>query len=135
MNPKLLNRFSPLSRLRQKILATLIFCVATGTLPIFADTIPSGFKMKPEWRVGAEFAPAGVVPTNSFLKGHNSLDQRITTSLAGGLSVGFKFNPESRQGLLYKGLYQGIGFDVRSFTQAICSTILCRSTHIKVLPS
>ncbi|MDE5881407.1 MAG: acyloxyacyl hydrolase [Muribaculaceae bacterium] len=116
MKPKLLNRFSPLSTLRKRILATLIFCAAASTLPIFADTITSGFKMKPEWRVGAEFAPAGVVPTNSFIKGHNSLDKKITSSFAGGLNVGFKFNPQSRQGLLYKGLYQGIGFDVRSFT-------------------
>ncbi len=67
-----------------------------------------------QWHVGTEISPSYVVATNSFVKGENGLDKRIATSLSGSIRGGFSFSPNSREGRLYKGLYQGLGFDAQS---------------------
>ena len=55
------------------------------TLTAYADTIPSGFSRPLEWSVGAQFSPAFVPGTNSFLKGNNPLEKRISASFSGDL--------------------------------------------------
>ncbi len=68
-----------------------------------------------QWRVGIELSPAYVIPTNSSLKGDNLYGDRVKFSFAGSLRGDFSFSPYSREGRLYKGLYQGIGVDLRTF--------------------
>lgn len=80
-----------------------------------SDSIPDGFSMPMEWRTGVEVTPAWVPGTNDFLKGNNPEGKRISANLSGDIRADFSFNPESRQGMLYKGLYQGIGVGFNSF--------------------
>ena len=80
-----------------------------------ADEVPSGFSLAPQWNVGAEIAPAGVPGTSVFLKGDNPEGKRIGGSFSGDVRAGFSFNPATREGMLYKGLYQGIGVGGTSF--------------------
>lgn len=102
-----------------KLLRTIIpALLLLATLPAIADTIPTGWKRPLQWHLGAEVSPAFVAGTNSFLKGHNPLDRCINGSFAGALRAGFSFAPDSREGLLYKGLYQGIGLGITSFNDS-----------------
>lgn len=68
-----------------------------------------------QWRVGMEVSPAYVIPTNSSLKGDNLYGDKVYCSFAGSLRGDFSFNPNSCEGRLYQGLYQGIGVDLRTF--------------------
>ncbi|MDE6339348.1 MAG: acyloxyacyl hydrolase [Muribaculaceae bacterium] len=68
-----------------------------------------------EWRIGAEISPAYPLPTNSFLKGDNIYGERVDATFTGTLRGDFSFNPQSKWGMLYPGLYQGLGVDVRTF--------------------
>lgn len=79
------------------------------------DSIASGFKMKPEWHIGGELFTDYVFPTDNFFKGANTEHKHITTSTGASLRGGFSFNPDSKEGLLYPGLYQGIALGIRTF--------------------
>lgn len=79
------------------------------------DSIPSGFRMKPVWRFGAEVSPAFVPGTNAFLKGDNFWEKKINSTLSAALRADFSFHPASREGMLYPGLYQGIGIGGNTF--------------------
>lgn len=79
------------------------------------DPLAGMFALSPEWHIGAELSPAWVPGTNGFLEGDNQENKRIDAALSGDLRLGFSFNPATRQGLLYKDLYQGIGVGVNSF--------------------
>ncbi len=68
-----------------------------------------------QWRIGVEALPAYVIPTNSSLKGDNLYGDRVSCSFAGALKGDFSFNPSSREGRLYPGLYQGLGVGFRTF--------------------
>lgn len=85
------------------------------TLTAYADTIPSGFSRPLEWNVGAQFSPAFVPGTNSFLKGNNPLEKRISASFSGDIRADFRFSPVTREGMLFRGLYQGIGLGANTF--------------------
>ncbi len=93
----------------------MILLVATGVLPVVADNIPSGFSRPLSWRVGAELSGGMVPGTNSFLRGDNVDNQNINSTLSGDIRADFSFNPSTREGLLYKGLYQGIGLGMNTF--------------------
>lgn len=80
-----------------------------------SDTIPTSFSRPLEWRIGAEITPAWVPGTNKFLRGNNIERKKITSDFSGDVRADFRFNPSSRAGILYKGLYQGIGFGFQSF--------------------
>ena len=80
-----------------------------------ADTIPTGFSRPMTWRVGAEISPAIVPGTNMFLKGDNLEDKRIGSALSGDIRADFSFNRSTREGMLYRGVYQGMGLGVKSF--------------------
>ena len=96
-----------------KILLTII-----GAFIVFsakADSIPDEASRQLIWRVGAEFLPSWVAGTNAFLRGDNSVNKRVDLALSGDLRFDFQFNPLTRNGMLYRGLYQGIGVGVRPF--------------------
>lgn len=80
-----------------------------------ADTIPSGFSRPLQWRIGVEVSPAWVPGTNVFLRGGNPEGRRINSAMSGDIRADFSFSPSSREGKLYKDLYQGVGLGVSSF--------------------
>lgn len=67
------------------------------------------------WRIGVEVQPSFVPGTNGYLKGENYLSKRIDAAFSGALRIDFSFNPTSREAASYRGLYQGLGIDARSF--------------------
>jgi hypothetical protein len=105
-------------RLIYLFLTILLSASATAS-----DSIPSGFSRPLEWRIGAEVAPAYVPGTNRFLEGINPLDKFVRNNLAASLRADFSFSPDSREGVLYPGLYQGIGVGMQSFfSQSLLGT-------------
>ncbi|MDE5814468.1 MAG: hypothetical protein K2H72_09285 [Muribaculaceae bacterium] len=91
------------------ILLTLLIALMATQLVLAQDSIPPGFSRMPEWRVGIEATPSWVIPTGSFLKGDNPEGKNIRSGLSGAVRAGFSFNPNTREGVLYPGLYQGVG--------------------------
>lgn len=79
------------------------------------DSIPSGFSLPLQWKVEAEAGAAWVPGTCSYLDGNNPLGESISGNISGALRADFSFNPNSREGMLYKGLYQGVGISVGTF--------------------
>lgn len=92
------------------ILLGLIICLSAN-----ADSIPAGFSRPLSWRMGVELTPGLVPGTNQFLKGDNIEEKRIRSSFSGDLRADFSFNAATREGMLYRGLYQGVGIGVNSF--------------------
>lgn len=81
------------------------------------DSIPDGFSRRPEWFLGPETEVDYVIPTDAFYSGSNSLGSPIRTSFGIAYKGGFRFNPDTKEGMLYKGLYQGIGLGLKTFQQ------------------
>lgn len=79
------------------------------------DSVARGFDRPLSWRVGVELSPTSVPPTNAFLSGENPDAKRVNTSFSGDVRADFAFAPSTRQGMLYHGLYQGLGVGVNSF--------------------
>lgn len=101
-------------RLSKKILL-LTLCAIFSAFPAFADSIPSGFSRPLVWGMGAT-AGGGYVPgTNGFLRGENPLEKHVDSNISGSLRGDFRFSGDSREGILYRGAYQGIGLGVESF--------------------
>ena len=101
----------------RRFIAALIAMLAAIS-GVASDTIPSGFSLPPLWSVGAEISPFRVIPTNGFIKGDNPEGKRIEAGFAAAMRIGFIFNGRSREGMLYKGLYQGIAIGALSFSPA-----------------
>ncbi|MCM1139650.1 MAG: acyloxyacyl hydrolase [Muribaculum sp.] len=78
------------------------------------DTIPSGFSQKPSWKIGVEINPVWVPGTNSFLKGNNNELKKVRAGLSGDIRADFSFAPDTKEGVLYPDLYQGVGIGVNS---------------------
>ncbi|MDE5790269.1 MAG: hypothetical protein K2H96_03450 [Muribaculaceae bacterium] len=108
-----MNRFLSLSGflLGSSLFSPSVYSVGMTT----PDSIPSGFRSKPEWIVGAEMEGDYVIPTDAFFKGANVEERRISGSLGGAVRGAFRFNPASREGMLYPGLYQGVGLGIKTF--------------------
>lgn len=98
-----------------RFVASLILLLAVGVPVVASDTVPSGFSRRAEWRVGAEVSPAWVIPTNGFLRGDNPEDKKIKAALSGDVRADFSFAPSTREGMLYKGLYQGLALGFNSY--------------------
>ena len=94
------------SKMRIK-LAALLSAIVNLSLAAQTDSLPAMFSRPVEWRIGAEVVPAWVPGTNSYLAGGNPDGKRIGTNLHEALRCEFSFNPATRQGMLYRGLYQG----------------------------
>ena len=60
-------------------------------------------------RLGGEFRPEYIIPTNTFVQGNNTAGQPIDLSLSGHLRYSFQFRPGSLPDRIYGGAYQGIG--------------------------
>lgn len=98
------------------ILSILITLNAGAISAASSDTIPPHwFSRKPQFKVGFETTPAFVPGTNTFLRGNNPQDKRISASLSGAFRVGFSFNPATREDILYRNTYQGIGIGATTF--------------------
>lgn len=95
----------------------LFFLLLSGCLSaaVSSDTIPAMFSRPVHWRIGAELSPAWVPETNVFLKGENPEGKHINASFSGDIRADFSFDPSTREGILYPGLYQGVGVGVNSF--------------------
>lgn len=100
------------SKMRTKFIAAGLLALSVAAS---ADTIPTGLSKAPQFRIGADIAPSWVPPTGQFVKGNNPEERRITTGLSGDLRADFSFNPSTREGMLYPGLYQGVGLGVSSY--------------------
>lgn len=98
-----------------------------ASITISADTIPDTSSM--QWRIGLDAAAAFVPSTNAYLKGNNPENKSINSTIATSIRCDFSFNPNSRQGLLYRGLYQGIGIEMRSF---LASDLLGSPTSVYI---
>ena len=103
------------SKIRNKILSVIAAVASLGSTAV-ADTVPEMFSRPVEWRIGAEAMSAGVLPTNSYLRGENSKEKRISAAFGGALRADFSFNPATREGMLYPGLYQGIGLGMSGYS-------------------
>lgn len=79
------------------------------------DTIPGGFSRSPEWFAGPEAEVDYVIPTDAFYQGSNPEGSPIRASLGIAFKGGFRFNPDTKEGMLYKGLYQGVGVGLKTF--------------------
>lgn len=101
-------------RMLNKVYFAALAALAVS-VPAAADSVPSGFSRPLEWRIGAEVSPSFVPGTNTFIRGENPLGRRIRGSLAGDLKAGFSFSPDSREGQLYRGVYQGLGVGANTF--------------------
>ncbi|MDE7472341.1 MAG: acyloxyacyl hydrolase [Muribaculaceae bacterium] len=98
-----------------KIFVTILALLFATAGVMASDSIPSGFSRPLAWRVVADVT-AGCVPgTNGFVRGENPLDKRIGSYMSANVRADFSFDPSTRQGMLYRGLYQGIGLGVNSF--------------------
>lgn len=80
------------------------------------DSVPSGYSRVPLWHIGAGLSPSAVIRSNAFLKGENSLGKAVNSGVAADLRAAFSFNKSTREGLLYDGVYQGIGIGFTSFS-------------------
>lgn len=83
--------------------------------PIPSDSLPSGWNMKKQWRVGAKITPSAVLPTNVFYKGANIKGKKIHAGLAEDITSSFTFDPLSQEGALYPELYTGAGLSIRTY--------------------
>ncbi len=108
-----MNRFLSLSGF---LLGSSLFSPSVYSVGITTpDSIPSGFHSKPEWSVGTELEGDYVIPTDVFFTGANVEGRNISGSLGGAVRGAFRFNPDSREGMLYPDLYQGVGLGIKTF--------------------
>lgn len=93
------------------------FVLILSSLSVFGqtDTVPSGFSRPLEWHVGVEAGGGGVPGTSAYLRGVNPLGKRIDANMFGGIRADFSFSPSTREGIMYRGLYQGLGIIANSF--------------------
>lgn len=93
----------------------LLFVVFIRTHAASSDSIPSGFSCPMTWRIGAEINPNLIPGTNRFFKGYNDELKNINFGLSGDLRADFSFASCTKEGMLYKDLYQGLGVGINSF--------------------
>lgn len=79
------------------------------------DSVPGGFSRPLVWHAGAEAFCGHVPSTNGYLAGDNIDDKTIDTSAGLEFRAGFSFGSDTREGVAYKGIYQGIGVGVNAF--------------------
>lgn len=95
-----------------KIFMTVILSVmAFAARGERSDTVSPGIR----WHLGMEATASGVPSTNRFLRGDNPSRKTVDASLESDFKAGFSFSPQSREGFLYPGLYQGVGLGLNTF--------------------
>lgn len=80
---------------------------ADGSIVPTRDTTASGRRFM--HRIGAEFRPEYIFPTNPFVEGENRAGQPIDLSLSGHLRYSFQFRPGSIPDQIYGGAYRASG--------------------------
>lgn len=110
-----MNPFSVLSLSSILTAVPLLFPSTGRAEKISVDSVISGFRLKPEWSVGTEMQGDYVIPTDPFFKGSNVEEKRISGSFGTTLRGAFRFNPSSREGMLYPGIYQGAAIGIKTF--------------------
>lgn len=100
---------------RQLYALTMLLVAGFSNLATANDSIPSGFSRPMSWRIGVEANPSMIPGTNRFLKGYNNETKKINTGLSGDIRADFSFSPETMEGMLYPGLYQGVGVGINTF--------------------
>ena len=65
--------------------------------------------------IGVNIRPAYVIPTHGFYKGYNINNCPLKTAVSAHFNYTFSFLPETRQGQMYPGAYQGAGVAVQTF--------------------
>ncbi|MCM1451894.1 MAG: acyloxyacyl hydrolase [Clostridium sp.] len=102
-----------MKRLSYAIISLLCACAFASASSL--DSIPPGFSRPLSWSVGAEGNPALIPGTCGFIKGDNPESKIIKSGFSGYLRADFSFAPTTKQGMLYHGLYQGVGVGVNTF--------------------
>lgn len=102
------------SKIRNSFCSIIAAVISFGSTAS-ADTVPEMFSRPVEWRIGTEVTSAAVLATNSYLRGDNTLGKKISDTFGGALRADFSFNPATREGMLYPGLYQGIGLGMSGY--------------------
>lgn len=87
--------------------ATRASTLENGVLTFAAGSTDAGRKFI--HRIGAEFRPEYIFPTNPFLAGTNWARKPIETSLSAHLRYSLGFRPGSVPGHIYAAAYQGVG--------------------------
>ena len=100
---------------RQLYTLILILGASISAMASDNDSIPAGFSKSMTWRIGVEATPSMIPGTNRFLEGYNNELKKIKAGLSGDIRADFSFAPETREGMLYAGLYQGVGLGINSF--------------------
>lgn len=100
---------------RQLYALTILLVAGFSNLATANDSIPSGFSRPMSWRIGVEANPSMIPGTNRFLKGYNNETKKINKGLSGVIRADFSFSPETMEGMLYPGLYQGVGVGINTF--------------------
>lgn len=85
--------------MRNRILSVIAAVICFGSTAV-ADTVPQKFYLPVEWRLGVEAESAGVLSTNSYLRGENSQGKRISHAFGGAIRTDFSFNPATMEGIL-----------------------------------
>lgn len=96
-------------------ISLLLLGVSVSSTAAALDSIASGFSRPLIWRTGADVNPSWVPGTNSFLRGYNDESKKINSGLSGDIHADFSFATDTKEGMLYPGLYQGVGIGVNSF--------------------
>jgi len=98
-------------------IGTIVSVIVIALCPvcISAETIPSVFSPCLSWRVGTDISTGLIPGTNGFLRGDNPENLNISNALSGDIRADFSFDPSTREGMLYKDLYQGVGIGVNTF--------------------
>lgn len=66
-------------------------------------------------KIGFDFRPGYVTPTNSFFEGDNARQKRIRQSFSAHLKYAFQFGKDTYLGQMYPHAYQGIGIAYNTF--------------------
>lgn len=91
-----------------------------------ADTIPSGFSRPLLWSIGAELSPAFVPGSVGFSDdidyivglsrgGSDNQPGHVRGRFSASVKAAFRFAGDTREGMLYPGVYQGFGIGLNSF--------------------
>ena len=98
-----------------RAISVLMALLIIGNTASASDSIPSGFARPLQWHIETQVSPALVPGTNGFLQGDNPEGKKISSSFSGDIRADFRFAPTTQEGILYRGLYQGIGLSINTF--------------------
>lgn len=108
--------------MKKKNYITIFLFVVCSSLYAVADSIPSWYHARTLWHIGVEASPAFVPGTNDYLKGANRSEKVINSTISGAIKADFGFAENSCEGMLYRGVYQGIGIAATAFNNSLLGT-------------